>query len=143
MFEIINTLREFPIDIESFKDFIAVALEVVPEAAGQSVSIVFVSDEKMIELNSMFRNKTHTTDVLSFPNDLEDFENIDNSMGEVLISIDQAKKQASQNELTLETEIKQLALHGILHLLGYDHESDSGEMNSLELELRDKLGINN
>ena len=62
-------------------------------------------------------------------------------LGDIVISIEQAAKQADENDLTLEAEIKQLMLHGVLHLCGYDHETDDGEMNARELELRDKLGI--
>jgi len=58
-----------------------------------------------------------------------------------VISVEQAQKQAAENGLPLENEIKQLIVHGVLHLCGYDHETDSGEMNARELELRDKLGI--
>lgn len=142
MFEIINTQNEIQINPEDFKPFLSKAMRFVPETSGKSVSVVFVSDEQMIELNDMFRGQNKTTDVLSFPSDFEEFENPDNSIGEIVISIDQAQKQALENDLTLEFEVNQLILHGILHLTGYDHEIDSGEMNSLELDLRDKLGIN-
>jgi len=142
MFEIINTQSEVRVETEDFKSFVGEALTLIPETNEKSVSIVFISDEKMINLNDMFRGKPKTTDVLSFPSELEDFENPDNSIGEVIISVEQAQKQATENGLTLEIELKQLIVHGFLHLSGYDHETDSGEMNSLELELRDKLGIN-
>ena len=55
--------------------------------------------------------------------------------------MEQAQRQAKGNKLTIEKEIKQLILHGALHLSGYDHEIDDGEMNARELELRKKLGI--
>jgi probable rRNA maturation factor len=62
-------------------------------------------------------------------------------MGDIAISIETATKQARQNGLTLDGEIAQLILHGLLHLSGYDHENDNGEMNRLELSLRKRLGI--
>ncbi|HEY0050072.1 MAG TPA: rRNA maturation RNase YbeY, partial [Pyrinomonadaceae bacterium] len=62
-------------------------------------------------------------------------------LGDIVISLEQAQRQAAENNLTLENEIKQLILHGILHLCGYDHESDGGEMNRLELKLRRKLKV--
>ena len=62
-------------------------------------------------------------------------------LGDIVISVEQAQKQAAENGLTLEGEIKQLILHGLLHLCGYDHETDNGEMNVYELQLRDKLKI--
>jgi len=93
----------------------------------------------MIELNRMFRHQNSTTDVLSFPVEGEFSEK--DFLGDVVISADQAARQAKENKLKLEREITQLILHGILHLCGYDHEKDSGEMNRLELRLRDKLRI--
>jgi probable rRNA maturation factor len=58
-----------------------------------------------------------------------------------VISAEQAKRQAAENGLDLADEIKQLILHGLLHLCGYDHETDNGEMDQRELELREKLGL--
>lgn len=82
------------------------------------------------------------TDVLSFPSQAEPFE-IENrgQLGEVVISVQRAAAQAKQNGLTFSNEVEQLILHGLLHLCGYDHETDDGEMNRLELKLRKKLGI--
>ncbi|HNU08592.1 MAG TPA: rRNA maturation RNase YbeY, partial [Pyrinomonadaceae bacterium] len=57
-------------------------------------------------------------------------------LGDIVISLEQAVRQAVENRLTLEEEVKQLILHGILHLCGYDHQTDNGEMNARELELR-------
>jgi len=82
------------------------------------------------------------TDVLSFPNQPEPFEAENQSqLGEIVISIQRAAVQAKQNGLTFSNEVEQLILHGLLHLCGYDHETDDGEMNRLELKLRKKLGI--
>jgi len=79
---------------------------------------------------------------LSFPADQDEFEKVEGStLGDVVISIEQAARQAKENEFTLEQEIAQLILHGMLHLCGYDHGTDNGEMNRLELRLRRKLGI--
>ena len=62
-------------------------------------------------------------------------------MGDVVISVEQAARQAKENQLNLNTEIAQLILHGLLHLCGYDHATDKGEMNRVELRLRKRLGI--
>jgi probable rRNA maturation factor len=62
-------------------------------------------------------------------------------LGDIVISAEQAARQAEENGLSLEVEIKQLILHGLLHLCGYDHETDDGEMNARELELRERLNI--
>jgi probable rRNA maturation factor len=80
--------------------------------------------------------------VLSFPAAAEPFETEDrHNLGEVIISVQRAAEQAEQNRHTLDGEVKQLILHGLLHLSGYDHETDDGEMNRLELKLRKQLGI--
>ena len=106
------------------------------------VTIAFVSDRAMSELNRMWRHKRGTTDVLSFPAEQDVFENAEGSnLGDVVISLEQAARQAKQNHVSLEDEIAQLVLHGMIHLCGYDHETDNGEMNRLELRLRKKLGI--
>ena len=96
----------------------------------------------MRELNKQFRGKNSTTDVLSFASEPEEFNTDENNLGEIIISAEQAERQAFENQLSIEIEIKQLILHGVLHLCGYDHETDDGEMNARELQLRDKLSIN-
>ena len=140
--EVINRQRKIKIKSELFQVFAAQAVKAVPETQNKAATIAFVSDRKIRELNRMFRGKNTTTDVLSFPFEADDFEVESLNLGDVVISLEQAERQAAENDLNFETEIKQLILHGILHLSGYDHETDGGEMNSLELKLRDKLGIN-
>ena len=95
----------------------------------------------MADLNKLFRGKGSTTDVLSFPNEPEEFDPDQKNLGDVVISVEQANRQAEENGLSLEMELKQLILHGLLHLCGYDHETDNGEMNARELDLRKVLGI--
>jgi probable rRNA maturation factor len=107
-----------------------------PEA---SVTIAFVSDAKIRELNRKFRGINRATDVLSFPH--SESEAADNNLGDIAISLARAEAQARENDLEFDQEIAQLILHGLLHLCGYDHETDNGEMNRLELKLRRKLGI--
>jgi probable rRNA maturation factor len=105
-------------------------------SSDSSVTIAFVSDSKIRTLNQQFRGINKPTDVLSFPSDLGTKE-----LGDIAISVETAGRQAKENGLTLNEEIAQLILHGLLHLSGYDHETDNGEMNRLELRLRKKLGI--
>ena len=142
MSEIINRQRKIKFDWKIFQDFTETAIDKIPEAANKSAVIAFVSDKKMRELNKTFRGKNFTTDVLSFPFEADEFDSDVNNLGDIIISVEQAARQSKENDLDLETEIKQLILHGILHLCGYDHETDNGEMNALELKLRDKLQIN-
>ena len=98
----------------------------------KDVSIVFVDDSTMRKLNRQFRHKNKTTDVLTFSYD---------DACEIVISIDQARRQAAREKHTVATELRYLILHGVLHGLGYDHETDRGEMNALELQVRDAVGL--
>jgi len=140
MIEVVNRQRKVPIDCEHWQAFTAKVLGVLPSDAG-GVTVAFVSDSAMRELNRLWRHRRGTTDVLSFPAEQDDFEKLEGStLGDVVISVKQAARQAEENDLTLDLEIAQLILHGLLHLCGYDHETDNGEMNALELRLRRKLG---
>ena len=141
MTEIINRQRKVKINPESFREFADRAVDAIEQARGKTCTVAFVSDRKMTELNRMFRGKSSTTDVLSFPSEPDEFEEAENNLGDIVISLEQAARQAEENNLSLELEIKQLILHGILHLCGYNHETDNGKMNRLELKLRDELGI--
>ena len=142
---IVNLQRKLKLDPKSFKSFVEQLVSVVAEAEASTFSVAFISDRRMKELNGFFRGKDSTTDVLSFPHEPDEFEpsegGTQNYLGDIVISVEQAQKQAKENKLALEDEIKQLILHGLLHLCGYDHETDDGEMNKRELQLRRKLGI--
>jgi len=145
MIEVVNRQRKLPIDCERWQAFATKAARVLPRmaaASGASATIAFVSDRAMRELNRMWRHKRGTTDVLSFPAEQDEFEKLEGaSLGDVVISVEQAARQAKENGLKFDEEIAQLILHGLLHLCGYDHATDNGEMNRLELRLRKKLGI--
>ncbi len=138
---IVNLQRKIKLESSAYNEFAAVVAAGAEEVSGRSFSVAFVSDRRMTELNKFFRGKNTTTDVLSFPSEREEFEPDDQNLGDIVISVEQAQKQAMENGLTIELEIKQLILHGVLHLCGYDHETDDGEMNARELELREALGI--
>jgi probable rRNA maturation factor len=139
MTEIINQQRKIKIEAETFQRFAETAIREI--ADGKIAAIAFVSDRKMCQLNREFRGKDSTTDVLSFPFEADEFDVDDNFLGDIVISLEQAKRQAMENNLTFDLEVKQLILHGILHLLGYDHETDQGQMNELELKWRENLGV--
>jgi probable rRNA maturation factor len=117
-------------DIATFVRRVLHAVDIEPE----ELSIAFVDDESMRELNRKFRRKNKTTDVLTFPGDAP-------LLGEIVISLDQARRQAAGEQHSLATEVRYLILHGILHAMGYDHETDHGEMNALELKVRAKIGL--
>jgi len=141
MIEVVNRQRKMPLDVGRWEAFAERALKVVP-AGGAGATVAFVSDRAMRELNRRWRGKVGTTDVLSFPAGQEEFEKGEGlSLGDVVVSVEQAARQAAEHGLDFEGEVRQLILHGLLHLCGYDHERDGGEMNALELKLRRRLGI--
>jgi probable rRNA maturation factor len=141
MIEVINRQRKHPIDCESWQVFATKALRLFPAADGD-LTVVFVSDRAMREIHRQWRGKRGTTDVLSFPANQDEFEKLGGlNLGDILISAEQAARQAKAHELSFENEVAQLILHGLLHLWGYDHETDQGEMNRFELRLRKRLGI--
>jgi probable rRNA maturation factor len=141
MIEIVNRQRHRQIDSEHWRLFTARAVKAAPSYVA-GVTVAFVSDRAMGILNRRWRGKRGTTDVLSFPAEQSEFERAaEASMGDVVISVEQAARQAAEHGLSLDDELAQLILHGVLHLCGYDHETDSGEMNRLELRLRRRLRI--
>lgn len=141
MIEILNRQRGRKINAKQWRDFTEEALRALGRS-GQNATIVFLSDDAIRKLNRQFRGKNYATDVLSFPSAPEAFEHAQQEqLGEVVISVQRAAAQARGNGLSFVNEVKQLILHGLLHLSGYDHETDTGEMNRLELRLRKKLGI--
>jgi len=134
MVEVVNRQRRVKVDPNAWTTFAEKALDAIGNS-GSSATIAFVSDRSIRKLNQQFRGVDKATDVLSFPADEPD------NLGDVAISVDTAAKQAKETGLQFDNEIAQLILHGLLHLSGYDHETDNGEMNRLELRLRKKLGI--
>jgi probable rRNA maturation factor len=89
----------------------------------------------MRRLNAKFRGADYATDVLSFPSDIR------GGLGDIAIARGVAARQARRLGHSESTELKTLALHGLLHLLGYDHESDRGEMRKVEDRLRQRAGL--
>ena len=120
------------------------------------VTVCLVSDAEIAGMNQSFRKKHGPTDVLSFPavklrksgrskrlrvSSSPDFLNGDASLGDIAIAPAVAKRNAKNFGRTLPAELKILILHGVLHLLGFDHEADRGEMDRTEKKLRRRLGL--
>jgi probable rRNA maturation factor len=120
-----------------------------PAAARGEVTVAIVSDRRMRALNRMFRGKDLATDVLSFAagggepggDTRQAARGEAPSLGDVVIASGVATRQAREHGHALGTELRVLALHGLLHLLGYDHETDDGRMARAELRLRRKGGL--
>jgi probable rRNA maturation factor len=102
-----------------------------PDAS--SFAVRFVGDRTMRRLNRVFRGKDATTDVLSFPGAASPEGR---HLGDVVVSVPQAVRQAAELGHSPGRELRLLLLHGVLHCLGHDHESDDGEMDRLERRLR-------
>ena len=138
---------------------------VAPRMARGSVTIALVSDRRIRELNRRFRNLDEVTDVLSFSMEGESRERalkgprngssiarskkmiLDDAapkiLGDIAIAVGVARRQARQVGHSLGTEVRVLALHGLLHLLGYDHDQDEGKMRRLERKLGEEGGLPN
>ena len=130
--DVIGSVPRFPKhEIAAFARRVLRVLKVDAE----DLAIAFVDDESMRKMNKTFRGKNKTTDVLTFSGDET------SHLGDIMISIDQARRQAIDEKHSLATEVRYLVLHGILHALGYDHETDHGEMNALELRVRARVGL--
>lgn len=108
---------------------------VAPSRARGDVTVALVPDARIRALNRRYRRKDAPTDVLSFPADEP------GTLGDIVIAAGIARRQAREAGHSLRTELRVLALHGLLHLLGYDHEHDDGRMARLERRLRVKGGL--
>jgi len=113
------------------------AARLVSEVAGGRSFVCLVTDDRELRrLNREFRKQDHPTDVLSFPApDRNGF------LGDIAISYQRAQAQAAEYGLAVQEEIEILMLHGLLHLLGMDHEADRGRMARAEAKWRAALGL--
>ena len=127
------------IDVEVINDsgYKSISRKIVQDSATRAllsekvdtaiISIIFVDDDKILELNKSFLNHDFVTDVITFP--LEESGIIE---GEIYISVDTARRQAEEYGVSLTNELQRLAVHGVLHLVGYDDDTD---------EKRDKMHV--
>ena len=143
---IINRQEQFALDLASLRAYER-RVKSVLNMGQRDFNVCFVSDEDISRMNSVYRGKAAPTDVLSFPWEGEgesgpeepasgEFRNF---LGDIVISVAAAERNARAEGHSTEEEIRLLILHCVLHLLGYDHETDKGEMHSLELSLRARL----
>ena len=120
-------------------------MRVAPARARGVVSVALVSDARMRSLNRTYRGCDYATDVLSFPAagapSASQPPAVSPFLGEIVIARGVARRQAREAGHSESTELRVLALHGLLHLLGYDHEQDDGAMARMERKLRKKGGL--
>ena len=128
-FAVINNQRKHAIDNGKLRHFLK---SLIPELGigRREFSVVFITDDKIRQLNRDYRGFDKPTDVLSFRGDGE-------YLGDILISSETAYNQSRKSStLSFESNVHRLVLHGLLHLMGYDHETDNGEMRAIERRLR-------
>ncbi len=106
--------------------------KIASKLSDKDIELIFTDDYKMKEINQAQRNINKSTDVLSFP--LQEIQGL-NLLGSVVINLDLAQKKAKELGHSLEDEISLLFIHGALHLMGFDHETDNGQMRTKESEL--------
>lgn len=122
--------------IQTLKRFLAKAQSAV--GIHGHVTVLLTTDAAIRKLNRRFRANNKPTDVLSFPADTSVQTQ---QRGDLAISVDTARRQAARHAHSLQNELRILILHGLLHLAGFDHESDKGRMARQERKLRTKLGL--
>ena len=122
-----------PDDLQSFAEILRTRV-----AKGREFHCLVTGDHELQSLNAQFRGKDEPTDVLSFPSGAEGKSD---PAGDIAISLARARTQAREWGHSTEDEVRILMLHGVLHLMGMDHESDSGQMRRTEMRWRGKLGL--
>ena len=143
-FVVQNRQRRFPVDAAGLAAFLVRVAEDAAPGDRRAATLRILSDRKMRELNRRFREKDRPTDVLAFPAGAPEegaFGGEPAYLGDLAVSAETAARQAAERGHPLETELRLLALHGVLHLLGWDHERDRGEMERLERLLRRRHGL--
>jgi probable rRNA maturation factor len=137
--EVINRQRLHRMD----RGAVARLARAVLDRAGRedsTLTVIFIRDRLMRELNRIYRAIDKPTDVLSFAyHEGGEFSGPENHLGDVVISVETAAVYAGELGLTFDREIEHLVIHGALHLAGYDHETDDGQMVRLERKLRKEL----
>jgi probable rRNA maturation factor len=137
---IVNRQRRVPISVrplQQFQERVRRELGFAPE----SVTIQLISDASMARLNETYRKKHGPTDVLSFPaNGARPVQGAE-YVGDIAISPETARRNARRFSRSLPGEMRVLILHGMIHLAGFDHEADHGEMDRFERRLRKRLGV--
>jgi len=131
---VLNRLRRRNVDEARLRRVLRGAAAAT-RTAGE-MSLVLAGDRFVHRLNRDYRGKDRPTDVLSFPG-----EGGEAGLGDVVISVEAAERNARRLGRSLPQELDVLALHGFLHVLGHDHETDDGEMDRLEGRLRRRLGV--
>ena len=132
---IVAKQRARRVPVARLEAFLRLVVRKAPRTNATGVSIVLAGDATVRRLNRDFRGQDTTTDVLSFPSGAEVLPDGTRPLGEIVISVAQAARQAEAAGHSLAREVRVLVIHGYLHLLGYDHEVDDGTMMRLQARL--------
>ena len=131
--EVLNRQRNLPVDARTLVHIAEATLAALGRDDAE-LTVTLSNDRRLRALNRAYRGMNKPTDVLSFPYDEEA-----GPIGDVVISVERAARQAAEQGHSLQRELEVLTLHGTLHVCGYDHETDDGTMDRLERKLRKKL----
>ena len=125
-----------PVDLEALE-------KIAEELSAQEVELIITDDETMKELNREYRDKESITDVLSFPMDAPFTEQsvFDMPLGSIVIAESFVKAKSAEHGHTIQDELSLLFIHGMLHLQGFDHENDEGEMRAREKALIEQFDL--
>jgi probable rRNA maturation factor len=137
--EVVDRQRAHRVPPAPLRSFLRRLTEAAPRTEATRITLVLCGDRAVRALNRAFRGKDRTTDVLSFPAGSALTPDGERHLGDVVISVPQAARQAAAGGRSLDREVRILAIHGYLHLLGYDHEVDEGRMVRLQARLVRKL----
>jgi probable rRNA maturation factor len=137
---IVNRQRRVSVAIQPLEDFHERVRRELRFAA-ETVTVQLISDAAMSRLNRTYRQKSGPTDVLSFPANGAKPSPETEYIGDIAISPETARRNARRFSRTLPVELRVLILHGMIHLAGFDHETDNGEMERFERRLRRRLGV--
>jgi probable rRNA maturation factor len=136
---VLNRQRSRGVDRARLLAYLRRIVERKPPVSPSELTVCLVSDRKMREFNREYRERDCPTDVLSFPSDEVHPADGRRYLGDIAISVETAERQADRVGHSLQRELELLALHGYLHLLGYDHETDDGEMMRLQEQIDQTL----
>lgn len=128
-------------DFEISGNILTLLESIAHSVTNRNIEFLLVSDDEICALNAEFLGKDYATDVLSFPLDLSETDSMHLPLGSIVISLEMAQSVADSQNHSLQSELAILFTHGLLHLLGYDHESDSGEHRVREREILARFGI--
>ncbi len=138
---ITNLQNKVIVETELIRDVVAKALRLQGYQNPPDVSVALVDDAYIQMLNREYRGVDSPTDVLAFPLEPEEHREGEPTLGDIVISVERARDQARQFKHPLRREVALLAVHGLLHLLGYEDETEAGasEMLSKQKDLLDKI----